>query len=914
MDAAGSQEYWMQLEEMFHRASELPEAERAAWVQSACRENGSMQAELLELLASDQSVRSLLASEAPPPTDGLLRKDLGAALTHSWLGRTVGDFQLEAVLGRGGMGTVYLARRTHGDFVQSVAVKLINRHLSSGPAVAQFGRERDVLARMMHRHVAQLVDAGTIDGMPWVAMEYIEGRRFDEVCDDPDLSLESKLRLMVQLCDAVSYVHRNLILHRDLKPDNVMLSSDGVLKLLDFGTVKLLGDAAEISSEMTQAGLRPMALRYASPERIQGKNNATTADVYSLGMMLYRLVAGRLPAEIEAATLAEHIQRLHDRQLAPPSDRSFTPLEKLPRNAKDLDAIVMKTIRFEPEQRYPSADALAADLKRYLTQQPVQARQGTLRYLAARFYQRNLGVVRTASGVLIVLAAGAVVMRHQAKLASQEQHRAQAGIEEERKLAHLLLFDYFDELREIPGSTDAQRKAATQAIVYLDGLMHVTDEPEFQLDSLQAYRRMGLLLGSPYEANLGDAPTAIQTLDRALPLSKRLLDSSPRNLDYRVAFIGLQTAIAQDYFSLKRPEQALEHLLSAKDLASETADDPRVTEKMLIQCAALYKTLADAYGQHANTATEDLDKQLQALEQSGNLYQAAHQARGSTIVLMTIGILLEDVDANQAIAAYQKGLNTIASLPNAERTKVGMVRLNATLQTKLACVYLRSGRMAEAEALIEPERIRARRAVAADPIDTRARDDLIAVDSDVLDATSDVANFEGAAELLHEYLATAEFLTHAHPEDASWQFNDADALLRSAAFEAKHGDATASRRHYSEGLPKLLALANQPDADATTLDLAAEALLAANAGPLRNLPLAVTFAERAVGGSHPPGVDQFLALEEAQEVSHMPAAQKSARAALALLAAHPGSVENALKVKKARQLMSAGGHPSGLSM
>ena len=260
---------WERLEALFHRALELPEETREPQVRQWCGKEPELLSDVLEMLAADSSVEKLLASHDSSASHAgavLMRPTGTRERTNTWLGRVLGPFEVERELGRGGMGVVYLGRRISGGFTQQVAIKMVSRQLHSAPAMSQFILERDTLARLEHKNIARLLDAGvTNEGTPYVVMEYIEGRQLDQVCDDPALSLQDKLRLMLQLCEAVAYVHRNLILHRDLKPSNVMVNSEGTVKLLDFGTLKLLGPAAELSSEMTQAGMRPMTLRLRQP-------------------------------------------------------------------------------------------------------------------------------------------------------------------------------------------------------------------------------------------------------------------------------------------------------------------------------------------------------------------------------------------------------------------------------------------------------------------------------------------------------------------------------------------------------------------------------------------------------------------------------------------------------------------------
>ncbi len=390
---------WKLTEDIFHRAMEFPAQERAGRVMDWCGADVELRESVLQLLESYLSVEELISGTPPlDPANFLKRNQADTASAngeHSgvdpWVGRVLGAFRLKRLLGRGGMGVVYLGQRVSGGFTQTVAVKLIGWHLRSSPAVAQFLLERETLAKLEHANIARLLDGGvTSEGFPYVVMEYVEGRRLDAACDpatspatspaiSPAISIEQIIRWVLQLCNAVTYVHQNLILHRDLKPGNVIITGDGVVKLLDFGALKRIGPDGDADSEMTRAGMRPVTVRYASPEHIQGDRVSTAADVFSLGMILYRLIAGRLPEELNDLPIGLYLDRLRQGQFKPPSQlaRRHTPSRLLDTQvANDLDAIVSKAIRYEPEARYPTVNALAEDLLCVLLNRPVSARTG----------------------------------------------------------------------------------------------------------------------------------------------------------------------------------------------------------------------------------------------------------------------------------------------------------------------------------------------------------------------------------------------------------------------------------------------------------------------------------------------------------------------------------------------------------
>ena len=607
---------WRTVEEFFHRASSLSDDERVAQLQIWCGVDSELLADVLRLLNSDSSVNRLIASVSPIDKGTLLTRETD---DDPWLGTMVGAFRLDRLLGRGGMGVVYLATRTSKELAQKVAVKLMSRHLQSTPAQSHFLLEIRALAQLEHKNIARLLDGGvTPGGLPYVAMEYIEGRRLDSFCDEPAVSVDHVLQLMLQLCSAVDYVHRNLILHRDLKPANVMVTSDGeVIKLLDFGTLKLMGLDAAANSMMTQAGMRPVTVRYASPEHIRGDLTSTASDVYSLGMILYRLIAGSMPQEMEDVSIDKYLDYLKSQRITPPcqvtqvliktrsSDGKATGKKISASMSRDLDAIVLKAIRFEPEERYARVEALAADLSRVLENRPVLARTHSRLYRVQRFFRRNRIAVMGTAAASIALFAGLAAMRWQANIAAKETVRAEVGIEEERKLTHLLFTDYFDGLKKIPGSIDAQRRAVTQAITYLDNLSRITNSRNLRLESVEAYRRMALLQGDPYEQNIGDPNGALASLDKAQALAQMLKSAAPNDTIVLAEQALVQRTRSEVLYGVGRTQEGTTAMRASVRFYDTLVSRPTATVAQLQFASNAYNGLGDELGEPGSAALGD---------------------------------------------------------------------------------------------------------------------------------------------------------------------------------------------------------------------------------------------------------------------------------------------------------------------
>ena len=426
---------------VFHllaEALEHPTEERAAFLDQACGDDKELRRELDTLLNAEppeDNDQDLLAQ----PAWSVHAKDEG-------IGRSIGHYRLVRLLDRGGMGTVYLAERK--DFEQQVALKLIRRGLDLDEVlVRRFHNERQILAHLEHPHIARLLDGGTTgDRLPYFVMEYVEGESIDQYCRHRDLSIEDRLSLFRKVCAAVQFAHQNLVIHRDLKPGNILITSDGEPKLLDFGIAKLLdgggprGDATQDTSRggaITTSGQGPMTPRYASPEQIKNGPITTASDVYSLGVLLYELLTGLDPYDVDTERSDELARAICDVPPAKPSTavrrraaprRATTtatttttpttvtatttalPREKLSRRlAGDLDSIVLKALRKEPQARYGSADQLSADLQRYLRGLPVEARVGSFAYRARRFVRRHRLPLAVITAFVLLMAGSVLV-------------------------------------------------------------------------------------------------------------------------------------------------------------------------------------------------------------------------------------------------------------------------------------------------------------------------------------------------------------------------------------------------------------------------------------------------------------------------------------------------------------------------
>ncbi len=431
---------WDKIQEIFQNALELPEEERPGYLDTACSEDTTLRSEVISLVESHESSNRFLESTVGLHAFNAFVQDQ----TRQLIGDQVGKYKIVREIGRGGMGAVYLAERADDQFRKEVAIKLVQPGM--GPdQIGRFHRERQILAELSHTNIGSLIDGGTTPtGIPYLVMDYVEGLPIDEFCDNNRLTLIQRLLLFRTVCSAVQYAHQNLIVHLDIKPSNILVTSDGVPKLLDFGISKLLSpDSLSDAAERTVTVLRRMTPEYASPEQIRGEPLNIASDIYSLGVLLYQILTGHLPYHFKNREALEVARIVCEEQPERPSSaitrtivlkealpepvhvlRATTP-ERLQRQLSgDLDNILMMALRKEPARRYVSVDQFSEDIRRHIESLPVSARKDTIRYRSGKFISRHKAGAAAVLLVLISLIAGIITTTWQARIARQERDRA----------------------------------------------------------------------------------------------------------------------------------------------------------------------------------------------------------------------------------------------------------------------------------------------------------------------------------------------------------------------------------------------------------------------------------------------------------------------------------------------------------
>ncbi len=582
-----SSDRWRALSPFLDEALELTGDRRAAWLEAICARDAALGADLQSLLAEHEDLHeSGFLDHALPLADR-------PAETQSLEGQVVGAYRLISLIGQGGMGSVWLAERCDGRFEGRAAVKLLNIALMGRAGEERFWREGIFLAKVTHPHIARLIDAGvTATGQPYLVLEHVNGQNIDRYCDEHALGIEARIRLFLDVLEAVAHAHANLIVHRDIKPANVLVSVDGRVKLLDFGIAKLLendaqwGDSqvAEARS-LTREGGAVLTPEYAAPEQVGHGPVTTATDVYALGVLLYVLLSGQHPvgsAVRSPATLIRAIVEVEPRRMSDVvAGRKETP-ETLTRHAAqcgtsvsrlcrslrgDLDTIVAKALKKNARERYASVTALADDLQRFLRHEPISARPDTLRYRGARFVRRHVRGVAAASVVALVLCGFTVF--HASRLAT-ERDRAQREALKAAKVS--------EALSGLLMSADPIANRAAPDALAIRGLLdagaervqrELVGQPEAQAEILtvmgRIYRRLGAYdraqnlleraLASGREAFGADHVRVAETLHD-------LGSVAAEKGDYRTAVASLESAL-----SIRRRIHGPEHASVADTLA-----------------------------------------------------------------------------------------------------------------------------------------------------------------------------------------------------------------------------------------------------------------------------------------------------------------------------------------------------------
>jgi serine/threonine-protein kinase len=856
-----SPDQWQLLSPYLDRALAMTEDERGAWLSSLGERDPALASQLAALLSEHR----VLAQE------GFLENRRFALPNATGLaGQTLGPYTLISQIGQGGMGSVWLARRSDGRFERQAAVKFVNIALAGRATEERFKREGSILGRLTHPHIADLLDAGvSSDGQPYLILEYVDGEAIDRYCDEHKLDVEARVHLFLDVLAAVAHAHANLIVHRDIKPSNVLVTTSGEVKLLDFGIAKLLEGEGQTGAAtlLTHEGGSALTPQYAAPEQLTGKPVTTATDVYALGVLLYQLLCGRhpagsgphSPAELLKAVLDLEPPRVSDATTADNSkliaeNRSTTP-DKLRRELRgDLDTIVGKALKKDPRERYASVTGFADDLQRYLKHEPISARPDALAYRTAKFLRRNRTVAAlTAAAIVFVigsLSTGLYVANRQRKIA--EQRFAQV-----RQLAKKFI-ELDNDIRGLPGSTKVRMQMVSDSLQYLTSLSSdVHGDKDLALEIAYAYVRVAHAQGDPTSPNLGQFAEAKESLSKASKFVDAILADDPKNR--RALFIA--ATIAHDRMILAdadgRHEESLGYAKDAASLIERFLSlgnaDPRDIYSMVYFysnvaiIAASCRRFDDAirycrraleisqpverahrvkgsiYGALADTLRQsgDLDGALKTSNQAVELQQQ-QAAEGHAALLINLGnalntkgMILGRADAEpslgrsgEALAAFQKAIDIAEELT--KKDSIDFLSRYAEANYALEAGNVLRHRDSRSALAVYDQAIARIREAKANSSTQRA-------EAELLSASSYPVRWMGSKAKAQQRIDRAFQLlgdTHTYPADKIEPMSDAyHALQAQADHYSETGQAQKAIDVYQQLLEKLGAWGSKPDDD-----------------------------------------------------------------------------------------------------
>lgn len=637
---------WQKIEEVLDAALELAPEERRQFLDEVGRTAPELRREVESLLACEAQSDSFLDG----PALAFSADFFDRIAPDDRAGQTVGNYRIIREIGRGGMGAVYLAERADGEFQQEVALKVVRRSFADSDLGRRFRRERQILASLNHPNIARLLDGGvSADGEPFFAMEYVAGLRVDEYCEDRQLATRERLKLFLAVCLGVSYAHQHLVVHRDLKPSNILVTADGVPKLLDFGIAKLL-DPEHAGEPHTRTEMRAFTPGYASPEQLQGAPITTTSDLYSLGVLLGELLparhsstnAARAPGGWKSKSFGRTVAGKGSTRKEFEEQKSRTKNQRFP--SAELENIIAMARREDPTRRYSSAALLAEDVQRFLDGRTVRAQKDSFTYRAGKFIRRNKITVGALTLVGFSLVVGFAVALWQASVARRERTRAEGRFTDVRQLSNALLFDIAPKIERLEGSTEAREALVKRALEYLDSLARESqDDTTLQNELAAAYEKVGDLQGMPRRANLGDFNGAMASYEKSRQIRRMLLAANPNDFELRKNLAANLSALSYIRWWLSDVSAALVDSEKSLELYDKLLSERPDSTTLQIAAAETRIDRADMFyfnDQIADTYPP-LRTSLDALEKLGQANPAHEEilrllARGQTILALTL--------------------------------------------------------------------------------------------------------------------------------------------------------------------------------------------------------------------------------------------------------------------------------------
>lgn len=843
---------WQATEVIFHEAFATEEPERSTLLAVLCKGDTTLMDEVRALLAACEAEESHRLSVDPDSVRA---------------GASVGPYVIEGLVGRGGMGAVYRARRSDGQFEQQVAIKIIDLPLASEFFRERFRAERQMLAGLTHPYIARLLDGGiTEEGELYLVMEYIDGACITDFCNRQSLTVKDRIALFQKVCEAVQYAHRNLIVHRDLKPENILVTVDSTPHLLDFGTAKMIQPmTAKGIENATRTGMQVFTPQFASPEQVLGQSISIASDIYSLGVLLYVLLTGAVPYQLVDYSTEEMLRVICHQSPPKPSAVS----QSAERLDSDIDAIVSMAMRKEPEQRYSTVEHFSADLQAWLDRRPVQARRGNLRYRAGRFIRRNLLPLSGAVVLCLTGTAGVAGIAWQSHVAQMERQKAQAESEDLRQLSVSLLTELDEAIKQLPGSTNAQKLLVTRVLEHLDRVSasDVPDKPT-ALNLADAYTRVGNLEGNPYDQNIGDAAGGLLSVTKALKLTEHWKTLLPTDAETLHAFAFAAQSQSEILFGMDRTAEAVQSMNLAASAYAALAARSDASPAQMSDASSAYGALGDELGKPGKGTVGDTAGALAAYRTAMEYQNKAlkldpkwpRALRTLPVAMLKIGNMEMATDPWDAARQFQACLEAMDRYPAEDKGSFGYKRNRSFILRGLGQALTEVRKYPQAIAMMEPARAITEEEVKADAQDLRSRIDHIAVldnEATVYEALAEdpaykndrVQNRLKAQSLLDRMKGVLQEVILHNPKDFSSLQNLARAQVRIGTLQQGSAQSQQGARMAAQGLAALIGFEKQGPSSTYLDDLVTISLLTVEPAALRNPQLAIVYAERAVAAS-----------------------------------------------------------------
>ena len=795
-------ERWHEIKDKLDAVLKLAPEHRPAYLDQVSTADPELRRELESLIASHEQAGTDFLNVPPPQAaaDPIAPNNLNPDHREPMIGRRLGTYEIVEQIGAGGMGEVYRAIRADDQYRKQVAIKLLRAGQNSDFVIRRFKNERQILASLDHPNIARLLDGGTTEeGVPYFVMELIEGQPITEYCDSRNLPIVERLKRFTSVCSAVQYAHQRLIVHRDIKPSNILVTHEGMPKLLDFGIAKIV-DTDSGTGPATLTIFRALTPGYASPEQVKGEPITTVSDVYALGVVLYELLTGQHPysapgstphqiaravCEVDPEKPSTVVRRtegspspggrttVRSGTTVPLGESSADRLSK--RLSGDLDNIVLMALRKEPERRYASVDKFAEDLRRHLANLPVFARKDTAGYRISKFVARHKAGVAATAAAIIILIVGIVatlreaqIAREQASIARSQRARAEARFNDVRKLANSLMFEVHDSIKDLPGSTPARKLLVSRALEYLDSLsQEAKGDRSLQQELAAAYEKIGDVQGMPRQANLGDTVGAEESYRKALAIRESLAAADSKDQEVRRQLTPNYSKLSDLLWNKGDFKGAMEY--SRKEITVAEAlyrEDP--TNPANRSLLAAYRM---DYGYKQAVVGNDRAGGLETLHQgSAMLEKMVSEDPQNVQVRRLLGLsyfraadVLKDDPNNypQALALYKKAIVTTQALIVADPNNTDFRRMVAYDQFAMGQLL---ANMKDASAALAQDREALssfQKLAAYDPANAQFQEDIAAVRSEIGEVLVNTGKPGDAIESLHLSINAAQSMSNA---------------------------------------------------------------------------------------------------------------------------------------------------------